>query len=208
MRPPTVSVWCDDPITADGAAAALRRYTELELLPRNDFHADVVVLVIDDVTEDTLATLRDIAAARAPGAAVVLVAHDVRQRHLLRAIDHGVTSVVPRERADADRLVRAVWHSAHGRADLPAELTGWLVEHVRTIQRDVLAPRGLTPAGLEPRELEVVRLLADGLDTGQIAQRLNYSERTVKLVLHAMMARLRLRSRPHAVAHALRSGAL
>jgi DNA-binding CsgD family transcriptional regulator len=173
MRPPTVSVWCDDPITADGAAAALRRYTELELLPRNDFHADVVVLVIDDVTEDTLATLRDIAAARAPGAAVVLVAHDVRQRHLL-----------------------------------PAELTGWLVEHVRTIQRDVLAPRGLTPAGLEARELEVVRLLADGLDTGQIAERLNYSERTVKLVLHAMMARLRLRSRPHAVAHALRSGAL
>jgi DNA-binding CsgD family transcriptional regulator len=56
--------------------------------------------------------------------------------------------------------------------------------------------------------VEVLRLLADGLDTVEIADRLNYSERTIKNVLHAMMTRLNLRNRSHAVAFGLRCGAL
>ena len=37
------------------------------------------------------------------------------------------------------------------------------------LQRDVLAPRGIGPAGLTDRERDVLRLLADGLDTAEIA---------------------------------------
>jgi len=51
-----------------------------------------------------------------------------------------------------------------------------------------------------------LRLLADGMDTGQIAQRLSYSERTVKNILQGMLTRLGLRNRTHAVAHAIRLG--
>jgi DNA-binding NarL/FixJ family response regulator len=70
----------------------------------------------------------------------------------------------------------------------------------------VLAPRGLTFAGLTPRETEVLRLVADGFDTAEIAGRMCYSERTVKNVLHDLTTRLQLRNRSHAVAYAVREG--
>lgn len=54
----------------------------------------------------------------------------------------------------------------------------------------------------------MVRLLADGLDAGQIARKLDISERGVKNVLEVLLRRLGLRNRPHAVAAAMRSGLL
>lgn len=70
----------------------------------------------------------------------------------------------------------------------------------------MLGPRGLTASGLETREVDVLRLIAEGLDTAEIADRMKYSERTVKNILYAMMTRLNLRNRSHAVAYAMRSG--
>ncbi|MGP3926333.1 helix-turn-helix domain-containing protein [Streptomyces sp. 8N616] len=80
--------------------------------------------------------------------------------------------------------------------------------HIGTVHGDVLGPMGLTPSGLEVREVEVLRLLADGLDTTEIAQKLSYSERTIKNIISGMTNRLGLRNRAHAVAFALRSGTL
>jgi DNA-binding NarL/FixJ family response regulator len=52
----------------------------------------------------------------------------------------------------------------------------------------------------------VLRLVADGLDTTEIARRMAYSERTVKNVIHDVTTRLNLRNRSHAVAYAVREG--
>jgi DNA-binding NarL/FixJ family response regulator len=65
---------------------------------------------------------------------------------------------------------------------------------------------GLNVAGLSDREIQVLKLVADGLDTRDIAVALNYSERTVKNVLHDVTSRLQLRNRSHAVAYAIREG--
>lgn len=82
------------------------------------------------------------------------------------------------------------------------------MDHIKAVQRDVLAPLGLTTSGLEAREVDVLRLLADGFDTTEIARKLNYSERTIKNIVSVMMNRLGLRNRTHAVAFALRTGTL
>ena len=74
------------------------------------------------------------------------------------------------------------------------------------MQRQILAPRGLRFSGLSEREIEVLRLVAEGLDTGEIARRLSFSERTIKSVLHDVTTRLQLRNRAHAVAYAVREG--
>lgn len=60
--------------------------------------------------------------------------------------------------------------------------------------------------GLRDREIAVLRLVAEGMDTAEIARRLAYSERTVKNILHDVTTRLELRNRSHAVAYALREG--
>jgi DNA-binding NarL/FixJ family response regulator len=59
---------------------------------------------------------------------------------------------------------------------------------------------------LTDREIEVLRLLSDGLDTNEVSQRLYYSERTVKNIIHDVTSRLDLRNRTHAVAYAIRQG--
>lgn len=62
------------------------------------------------------------------------------------------------------------------------------------------------PHVLDDRQLTTLRLLADGLDTREIARCLCYSERTVKTVIGTVTERLGVRNRTHAVAHALRHG--
>jgi DNA-binding NarL/FixJ family response regulator len=64
----------------------------------------------------------------------------------------------------------------------------------------------LPATGVDRREREVLRLMADGMSTREVAGEMNYSERTIKNVLQDLTARLHLRNRTHAVAYAVRHG--
>ncbi len=57
-----------------------------------------------------------------------------------------------------------------------------------------------------PRELEVLRLISDGLTNSEIAKRLYLSEETVKTHARSLLALLQARSRAHAVAAGFRLG--
>ncbi|MBO3746855.1 response regulator transcription factor [Streptosporangiaceae bacterium NEAU-GS5] len=120
----------------------------------------------------------------------------------------GVAGLVRRAEATEDRLLTIIQAAAKGEGSLPPDLLGRLLTQVGTVQRNVLGPRGLTFTGLADREIQVLRLVADGYDTAEIAARLCYSQRTVKSVMHDVTTRLNLRNRSHAVAYALRNGLL
>jgi len=122
------------------------------------------------------------------------------------AAEVGVRGLLRRSEATCDALVRTIVRVAAGEGDVPADLLGRLLEQVGRLQRQVLAPRGLAFTGLTPRETEVLRLVAEGHDTSEIAARMCYSERTVKNVLHDLTTRLQLKNRTHAVAYAMREG--
>src|ERR1044072_2129667 len=77
---------------------------------------------------------------------------------------------------------------------------------VSRLQRHILEPRGLQLAGITTRESEVLRLVASGFSTQEIAEKLCYSQRTVKSILHDVTNRFQLKNRAHAVAYALREG--
>jgi DNA-binding NarL/FixJ family response regulator len=78
---------------------------------------------------------------------------------------------------------------------------------MRTMQKNE-SPIGLLPVELAQREVDVLRLLAEGLDTVEIANKLSYSERLIKSVIQTVVKRLELRNRTHAVAYAIRVGIL
>ncbi|MGH2720451.1 MAG: LuxR C-terminal-related transcriptional regulator, partial [Actinomycetota bacterium] len=69
-----------------------------------------------------------------------------------------------------------------------------------------LAERGGGPDRLELRELEVLRMLAAGAGTREIAEALCYSERTVKTLIQEVERELGARSRAQAVAEGIRLG--
>jgi DNA-binding NarL/FixJ family response regulator len=121
-------------------------------------------------------------------------------------VEAGACGLLRRVDAVPERLVEAIQSAAAGDGTVPSDLLGRLLEHVGRLQRQVLAPNGLTLAGLTEREIDVLRLVAEGLDTSEIASTLAYSERTIKNVIHDVTARLNLRNRSHAVAYAVRQG--
>ena len=61
---------------------------------------------------------------------------------------------------------------------------------------------------LTGRELKILRLVAEGRSTADIALELGYSEITIKKVVQSILRGLGAKNRPHAVAVALRSGIL
>jgi DNA-binding CsgD family transcriptional regulator len=67
------------------------------------------------------------------------------------------------------------------------------------------AGRGLQ---LNEREYDVLRMLAEGESTRGIAQRLSYSERTVKTIVRDLLVKMNCKTRAHAVALAARQGVI
>jgi DNA-binding NarL/FixJ family response regulator len=205
-----VAVLADDPVTRDGAVARLSAYREIEVVGADQWQRGQVLLVLaEKVTDDILGQLEHFyREAGAGDRSVVLVAAEVRRSQVLRAIGAGLVCLLPRHETGYDRIVRAVVAARDGRAELPAAMQRLLVDQIRSIQRDLLAPLDLTISGLTVREAEVLKLLSDGLDIKEVAAKANYSERTVKTIIHDLLFRLNLRNRTHAVAFALRSGAI
>jgi len=192
-----------DPISQAGVVAQLRMQPEIKIVETAPQSA-VAVMITDVVDESTTRELRSLRKDGHPR--LMLVATTIDDAALVAAAEAGVAGLLRRCDASADTMVRTIVKVASGDGEVPADLLGRLLEQVGRLQRQVLAPRGLTFTGLTPRETEVLRLVADGLDTSEIASRMCYSERTVKNVLHDLTTRLQLKNRTHAVAYAVREG--
>lgn len=198
-----------DIITRTGVVAALRSRPEIRLTEAGDAAAepskDAVALVVAESWDDPARQL--FRQLQGQGCrSVVLVAGDMSDSDMLEVISIGVSAVVRRVEATPDTLVRLIKATAAGDGTLPPDLLGRLLNRVSRLQNQVLQPRGWDLTGVSAREADVLRMVADGMETQEIAERLCYSERTVKGILHDITGRFQLRNRAHAVAFALREG--
>ncbi|MFF3735104.1 response regulator transcription factor [Streptomyces sp. NPDC002476] len=206
MERTTVALRAQDPISQAGVASQLRARPEVSVTEwaEGDASPQIVVVVVDAVDDEVLTMLRHI--QRTSTARAVLVTTDIDEQKLVSAAECGVAGVVRRAEATPEHLVQVIGTVARGEGHLPSDLLGRLLEEVGRLQGQVLGPRGLHFTGLAAREVDVLRLVAEGYDTADIATKLAYSERTIKNVLHSVMTRLQLRNRSHAVAYAMRQG--
>ena len=116
--------------------------------------------------------------------------------------------IVRRQEASPERLVYAIQVADGSAGDPPPDLLGGILAPVGRAPRAGAASGEMALTGLSQREIDVIELVAEGLETREIAAKLSYSERTIKNVLQGMMLRLGLRNRPHVVAYAARKGYL
>ncbi len=201
--PILTSIHGRDPISQAGVASQLKMRPEIRMVERAE-QADVAVVIADRIDDCSTRELRVL--SNGPKPRLMMVATVVDDAALVAAAEAGVVGLLRREDASPEQLVRTIVRVAAGEGAIPADLLGRLLEQVGRLQRQVLTPRGLTFSGLTPREADVLRLVADGADTAEIAVTMCYSERTVKNVLHDLTTRLQLRNRTHAVAYAVREG--
>ncbi|MFF3867768.1 response regulator transcription factor [Micromonospora sp. NPDC001898] len=203
MQRVPVYVHATDPISWTGVTGQLTGRPEVRVLAEAEAaEAAVTLVVVDSLTPQRVQSLRQL---RREQTRLVLVSSTLDDGQLSAAVECGVVGVVRRGEASGTRLVEVILSAARGEGSVPADLLGRLLNQMRRLQREVLDPRGLTLGGLSAREVDVLRLVADGFETREIATKLSYSERTVKNVVHGMTTRLHLRNRAHAVAYALRN---
>jgi DNA-binding NarL/FixJ family response regulator len=203
MERVSICVFADDPVSQAGMMSSFRPRPEVTVLDWGDERAVVAVVVADAVDDTTLQTLRSLHRRQCRALLVVRAVDDTA---LAAAVEAGIAGLLRRADATPERLAQAVCSVARGDGTVPPDLLGRLLAQVGRVQRQFLSPRGFALTGLSQREIEILRLIADGLDTAEIATTLSYSERTVKNALHDVTSRLQLRNRSHAVAYALKQG--
>jgi DNA-binding NarL/FixJ family response regulator len=201
-----VRVHALDPISESGILAQLRECPDIQVADDSDGRPatpSVALAVIDLADDDSTSWLR--ALHRRDGLPLVLVVGQLDSRALITVVESGVRAVTRRCEATPARLSQLLRAAAANGGELPSDLLGQLLDQVGQLNRS-LGPRGLGLNGLTDRENIVLRLVADGLSTREIATKLCYSERTIKAVIQELTTRLYLRNRAHAVAYAVRNG--
>ena len=164
-------------------------------------HVDLAtseVVIVDALAADALAFMR--AVREAGDARVIASASSWQQEDIVATIEAGAVSVLRKDTLTPESVEANVRATLQGAGVVPSDLLSGLLVAVRSRDGDARSSR------LTNREEQVLRLIADGHATREVAAELCYSERTVKNVLHDVVTKLGARTRSHAVAHAVRAG--
>jgi DNA-binding NarL/FixJ family response regulator len=140
------------------------------------------------------------------GARVLVCSSRCDEHEVLAATQAGAVGYLCKDTLTPEALVAGVRAAASGAGVMAPELLGNLLRGISRVSREVLEPRGLSLSRLTAREQEVLRLVAEGHPTREVARRLCYSERTIKNVIHDVVTKLNARTRSQAVAEAVRAG--
>jgi DNA-binding NarL/FixJ family response regulator len=192
-----VAVHALDPLTGAGLVACLSGRQGM-VVGRGETRkrADVIVAAFDELDPAAVGELETaLGNASKP---VVLLMDPAEEVELPSTLEPSVVAVLPRAAVVDDRLPRCVRAAAVDTAGLRL-----LTQERRTRQG---APVARRKHMLSQREVAVVRLMAEGCDTNEIARRMRYADHTVKNIIYSLTHRLGLRNRSHAVAYALRAG--
>jgi DNA-binding NarL/FixJ family response regulator len=142
---------------------------------------------------------------RADGAGVVVLATDTDPRRMIDALAAGACGYLAREDSVEPLLAGIVRAAAAGQSLLSERTTRVLIERLRELSPGPGESDGLR-AKLTPRELEVLTLIVDGKDNGEIAAALFISVDTVKHHVSMILSKLQVQNRVQAAVQAVRAG--
>jgi DNA-binding NarL/FixJ family response regulator len=172
---------------------------------------DVVVMDIRMPEMDGLAATAELAGAPDPDAdpagarpkVLMLTTFDLDE-YVYEALGAGASGFLLKDASAAD-LVNGVRVVAAGDALLAPSITRRLIGDFARRRRHQ-RPSPKATAGLTPRELDVLRLMARGLSNAEIAAELVLAEQTVKTHVGHVLTKLGLRDRTQAVVYAYENG--
>ena len=203
MRTGRLRIWIDDhnPIYRRGLIACLEAEGFLVAGESEQLDGQIVLDDVDVLLfEASAGRLGEVAQlVRNSKTALVAVLRDRHDPTLFDAVEAGVAAILVRDDLSPDSLIASLRTVATGHTAVPAELLARLLDHASQGSRHSTLDIG-------QREVAVLRELADGADTCEIADTLAYSERMVKRIVHDVLVKMNCRNRAHAVALAVRQG--
>lgn len=159
---------------------------------------DVILLDLEMPELDGVEALKQVRAAREDAHVIVFTAFDTDDR-IVAALQAGANGYLLKG-APRDELFKAIRVVSQGGSLLQPVVTSKLLKHVRQ------ANEAGSPDALTVRELEVLRLLAQGQSNKAIAAALTITERTVKFHVSAILSKLGAGNRTEAARIAVRQG--
>ncbi len=201
----------DHAVLRDGVRMVLESQPGFQVVGTTENGQDAVRLVEDlkpdiAVLDIAMPEMNGLDATRAirqccPDTQVVILSMHEGEEYLREALRAGAAGYVLK-RAAAKELVGAIQRVRHGESYLDPALTRTLIsDYVRQVERG-----DETPDSLTERELEVLKLVAEGFTNRQIAFKLNISIKTVQTHRANLMDKLNLHDRTELVRYAIRRG--
>jgi DNA-binding NarL/FixJ family response regulator len=163
---------------------------------------DIVLMDLDTPAVDHTDTIRSIRAA-SPDTKLIALSAEVGPVNVAAAVVAGACGYVPKTRALED-IMDVVRRAAAGELIMPEADLAPVLEQLRRGQAGPQAEVAI--ARLTPRETEILRALAAGDTTGQIATTLGISAMTVQSHVKSILAKLGVHSKIEAVTLAWRHG--
>jgi DNA-binding NarL/FixJ family response regulator len=190
----------DQPIILFGLENLFRREADFEVLQRcingeetvlaaRQHRPEILILDAQMPGKDGLTVLRELKRDRLP-MKVILIADALKDEQVLEAVGLGVRGMVLKEHV-LQMMVQCV-RTVH--AGEP-----WLEKHAFSKALESLLRRNAgereVSGVLTPREMEMVRLVAQGLPNREMSRQLSISEGTVKTHLHRVYRKLKVHNR-------------
>ncbi|HEY4036923.1 MAG TPA: response regulator transcription factor [Ktedonobacteraceae bacterium] len=165
---------------------------------------DVVLLDVHLPVVDGIAITRQIT-HQFPNVAIIILTVHRQNQQIVDAMRNGARGYLLKN-SSAHEVAEAIKIVHQGGTVVSPVLTEAIVNELR--RQPEQGTNGHSLAQLSEKELEIVRYLASGLSNKEIADRLSYSEKTVKNYLSIIFQKLHLRDRTQVAIFALRQGLL
>lgn len=165
-----------------------------------ELHPDVVLMDVTMPECDGVEATSRIHAAQPDVTVVMLTMH--ADRDVLRsALDAGASGYLVKD-CSIDEIAETIRQAADDSTSLSPALAASMLAEVRRLDEPQPEPERV----VTPREVEVLQLIADGCSTGEVAEQLYISQKTVKNHLASIYQKLEARDRTQAVLQAVRMG--
>ena len=169
---------------------------EEALLVALDVRPDVLLVDIDLPGMDGVGLVRELA-PRLPDTRIVMLTVSSADHHLVDAMRYGACGYLTKDLAP-EALLRAVRSAHAGELAMPRRMAARLVRRLIEASHGSSTTDDPALASLSGREIEVLRLLGEGLTDRQIGEAFTISARTVETHVSSILHKLGVRNRAEA----------
>ena len=187
-------------LTADPRFQVVGTFSIDDLTRVEDLQPELVLLDLDSPSDESLS-----AAIQSGGALVnssLMILTEDPESLAVDVLGSGLRAILPRY-ATPEEIIAAIQAAATGLVALHPDIFDSMLSRIRPGQQSELDPSGQI---LTPREIEVLRMIADGLGNKEIASKLSISDHTVKFHISSIFAKLGASNRAEAVTLGIRHG--
>lgn len=217
MRPVRVLLVEDQPLFRGAVAALLARQPGIEVVGEAEngvtgvemavaLRPDLVIMDVEMPVMNGVEAVRQIRAQVLDVKVIMLTVSDADE-HVVQAMRNGAHGYLLKN-LRPDQLFDMIASVMRGETPISPAVAGGLLRHlsIESPEHPVVAAPAEPGQQVTRRELEILRLVANGLSNKEIGRQLSITEGTVKNHIHNALEKLHLTNRSQAAAYIVRQG--